>query len=262
MRIERVLVFSLLLPLAGCVTTHTDSSTLGQNMPQTSKTDQAVDAARVHTELAQHYMQQGDLQTALAKLNKALDFDPNYAPAHTVIAVLDERINKPVDAELHYRKAVQLEPVKGAPNNNLGVFLCKSGKGVEALAYFKKAVADPFYETPDVALTNAGVCQLGMNQMDGAKASFRDAIARNPRNAEALFQFANTLYLTKDTFRARAFIQRFDALGQTTPASLMLGHDIESSLGNPDGARNYRKRLIAQFPDSEQARNLENSASQ
>ncbi len=262
MRFKQALVLSLLLPLSGCVTTHTDSSSLGQNMPKTSKTDQAVDAARVHTELAQHYMEQGDLQTALAKLQTALNFDPNYAPAHTVIAVLDERINKPADAELHYRKAVELEPAKGAPNNNLGVFLCKNGKGAEALGYFTKAVADPFYETPDVALANAGVCQVSMNQMDGAKASFRDAIARNPRNAEALFQFANTLYLTKDMFRARAYIQRFDALGQTTPASLMLGHDIESRLGNPDGARAYSKRLIAQFPDSEQARNLENSASQ
>ncbi|MEP7186702.1 MAG: type IV pilus biogenesis/stability protein PilW [Rhodanobacter sp.] len=262
MRFKRVLVFCFLLPLVGCVTTQSDTSALGKNMPQTSKADQATDAARVHTELAQHYMTQGDLQTALAKLHMALEFDPNYAPAHTVIAVLDERINKPVDAELHYRKAVQLEPAKGAPNNNLGVFLCKTGKGAEGLGYLNKAVTDPFYETPDVALTNAGVCQLRMNQEAGAEASFRDAIARNPNNAEALFQLANALYLNKDMFRARAFIQRFDALGQATPGSLKLGYDIESRLGNPDGARNYRKRLMAQFPDSEQARNLDNAASQ
>lgn len=260
MRFERVPVFCLLLSLTGCVTTQTDSSPLGKNMPQTSKVDQAQDAARVHTELAQHYMAQGDLQTALTKLNMALSFDPNYAPAHTVIAVLDERINKPADAEMHYRKAVQLEPAKGAPNNNLGVFLCKTGKGAEGLGYLNKAVADPFYGTPDVALTNAGVCQLRMHQTAGAEASFRDAIARNPNSAEALFQLANSLYLKKDAFRARAFIQRFDALGQATPASLMLGHDIESSLGNPEGARNYSKRLLAQFPDSEQARNIENTA--
>lgn len=262
MQFKRAWVLCFLLPLAGCVTTQTDTSSLGKNMPQTSKAQQAKDAARIHTELAQHYMSQGDLQTALTKLHMALNFDPNYAPAHTVIAVLDERINKPADAELHYRKAVELEPTKGAPNNNLGVFLCKTGKEAEALTYFKKAVADPFYETPDVALTNAGVCQLKMGQLKGAETSFRDAIARNPKNAEALFQLANTLYLDKDMFRARAFIQRFDALGRPTAASLKLGYDIESRMGNPDGARNYRKRLIAQFPDSEQARNLDTTASQ
>jgi type IV pilus assembly protein PilF len=261
MRFDRVLILSLLL-LAGCVTTQTDSNTLGKNMPQATKAAQAQDAARIHTELGQRYMAAGDLQTALEKLTKALQFDPGYAPAHTVIAVLYERINKLPEAEQHYRKAVALEPAKGAPNNNLGVFLCHTGKIAEANAYFRKAVADPFYQTPDVALTNAGVCQLRANDVTGAEASFRDAIARNPGNGEALFQLANTLYLNKDAFRARAFIQRFDTLGKPTAAALKLGYDVESRLGNSEGALTYRKRLLSQFPDSEQAHALDSSASQ
>lgn len=261
MPFDRVLIICLLLPLAGCITTHTDSNTLGKNMPESSKADQASDAARIHTELAQRYMDSGDLQTALEKVTKALQFNPNYAPAHTVIAVLYERINKLPEAEQHYRKAVALEPAKGAPNNNLGVFLCHTGKVAESNGYFRKAVADPFYQTPDVALTNEGVCQLRANDANGAEASFRDAIARNPNNAEALFQLANVLYLNKDAFRARAFIQRFDALGQPTAASLKLGHDIESHLGNSEGALTYSKRLLGQFPDSEQAHALDITAS-
>lgn len=260
MRFDRVLIFSLLLPLAGCMTTRTDSNSLGKNMPESSKADQAVDAARIHTELAQRYMDSGDLQTALEKVTKALQFNPNYAPAHTVIAVIYERINKLPEAEEHYRKAEALEPAKGAPNNNLGVFLCHTGKIGEAAGYFQKAVADPFYQTPDVALTNEGVCQMRANDAKGAETSFRDAIARNPNNAEALFQLANVLYLNNDAFRARAFIQRFDALGQPTAASLKLGHDIESRLGNSEGALTYSKRLLGQFPDSEQAHALDTTA--
>lgn len=261
MRFDRVLLFSLLLPLAGCVTTHSDSNTLGKPLPQTSKAEQAKDAARIHTELGQRYLANGDLQTALEKLKLALKFDPNYAPAHTVIAVLYERINRLPEAELHYRKAAELEPSKGAPNNNLGAFLCRTGKIPEALGYFQKAVADPFYHTPDVALTNAGVCQLRANNVTGAEADFRDAIARNPVNAEALFQLANTLYANNAAFRARAFLQRFDALGHPTATSLKLGHDIETRLGDPEGARNYNKRLHSLFPDSEQAHALDSIAS-
>ena len=257
MRFERVWIFALALVLAGCVTTRTDSNSLGRDMPQSSPADRAEDAARIHTELGQRYMASGDLQTSLEKLTKALQFDDNYAPAHTVIAVLYERINKPAEAEQHYRKAVALEPGKGAPNNNLGVFLCQTGRTAEANQYFQKAIADPFYQTPDVALTNAGMCLLRENNVAGAEANFRDAIARNPKNAEALFQLANALYLNKDAFRARAFLQRFDALEQPSAAGLKLGHDIESSLGNPEGALTYSKRLLSQFPDSEQARALE-----
>ncbi|TAN02509.1 MAG: type IV pilus biogenesis/stability protein PilW [Rhodanobacteraceae bacterium] len=261
MRFDRALVLCLLLPLAGCITTHTSSNSLGKPLPQESKADQAKDAARVHTELGQHYLASGDLQTALAKLQMALQFDPNYAPAHTVIAYIYERIGRSADAEINYRKAVELEPNKGDPNNNLGQFLCSTGKYAEGETYFRKAVTDPFYATPAVALTNAGVCQLRAGDKVRAEADFRDAIARNPNDGEALFQLANLLYQRKDAFRARAFLQRFDALGKPTAASLKLGHDIETSMGNPEGARNYSKRLLSQFPDSEQAHALESANS-
>jgi type IV pilus assembly protein PilF len=262
MRVERILAVGLLLALSGCVTTHTDSSALGAHMPKTSKAEQATDAARVHTELGQRYMANGDLQEALEKLTKALQFDPDYVPAHTVIAVLYERINKLPEAELHYRKAVALDPTKGAPNNNLGAFLCHTGRGSEAIEYFRKAVADPFYQTPDVALTNAGLCQMQISDAKGAEQSFRDALVRNPKNAEALYQLANLLFLSNDAFHARAFLQRREGLGAADAATLKLGHDIESRLGDLDGARTYNQRLQSRFPDSEQARALDNNVSQ
>jgi type IV pilus assembly protein PilF len=261
MRFDRALAFSLLLLLTGCVTTHSDSSSLGKDMPKSTKAQQARDAARIHTELGQRYLASGDMQTALEKLTLALKFDPTYAPAHTVIAVLYERIHKLPEAELHYRKAVELDPAKGAPNNNLGQFLCGTGRYAEATVYFQKAVADPFNDSADMALTNEGVCQLRAGDMAAAEASFRDAIGRNPNNGDALFQLANALYLHNDAFRARAFIQRYDALGQPSAGALKLGYDIESRLGNPEGALNYSKRLRSQFPDSEQAHALNTIAS-
>jgi type IV pilus assembly protein PilF len=261
MRFDRALIFSLVVLLAGCVTTHSDSNSLGKNMPQSTKAEDAEDAARIHTELGQRYLANGDLQTALEKLTMALQFDPNYAPAHTVIAVVYERIKQPAEAELHYRKAVALDPTKGDTNNNLGQFLCSTGRYAEANVYFQKAVADPFSHSADIALTNEGLCQQRAGDAAGAEASFRDAIARNPNNAQALFQLANALYLHNDAFRARAFIQRFDALGQPSAGALKLGYDIETRLGNPEGALNYSKRLRSQFPDSEQARALTTTAS-
>ena len=265
MRCKPLLMIGLSLALAGCVTTSGDGSggqSGGSNMAPTSKVEQRKDAARVHTELAQHYLDEGDLQDALAKLQLALKFDPNYAPAHTVIAVVYEKINDLPNAELNYRKSVELEPTKGGPNNNLGQFLCRTGKVQESIGYFRKAVADPFYATPDVALTNAGICQLRMNDTAGAEASFRDAIARNPHNGDALFHLAEVLYRQGDAFRARAFIQRFEALGTPSAAALKLGYEIESRLGNTDAAQNYFRRLQSQFPDSEQARALTNTRSQ
>ncbi len=261
MRCDRVLPLLLSVVLAGCVTTHTGSDSLTRNLPATSSAEKAQDAARVHTELGQHYMAQGDLQTALEKLQLALKFDPNYAPAHTVLGLLYERINDPAKAEEHYRRAVVLQPDKGAPNNNFGQFPCSVGKFTEAQGYFEKAVADPFYATPDVAMTNAGLCQLKAGSAATAEADFRRALTRNPDNAGALFQLAQILYTGNNAFGASAFMQRLDALNQPTPATLKLGYDIESKLGHHEGAATYAKRLQQLFPDSEQAQAVNNTAS-
>ena len=251
--------------LMGChgtgVTYHPTDNTPTPMPDNASSAEKAEDAARIHTDLAQHYMQSGDLQTALTKVKLALKFDPNYEPAHTVIAVIYERINDMPNAEQNYRKAVDLKPTQGAANNNLGAFLCRIGKSAEAMTYFQKALADPFYATPDMALTNTGVCQMRSNDLASAEVSFRKAIDLNPQNADALYQLANAFYLGNDPLRATAFLQRYEALGQNSPAALKLGHDIELRQGDRDAALSYRRRLLSQFPDSEQARALDSTAS-
>jgi type IV pilus assembly protein PilF len=260
----RVSLVALIGGLGGCFHSNnmkmTPVTVPHDPMPTTTKAQDSENAASIHTQLAQHYMELGDLEDALEKLKLAVKDDPNYVPAQTVIAVVYERINDMPNAEIHYRKAVQLAPTKGDPNNNLGAFLCRTGKMQEALPYFAKAEIDPFYGTPDVAWTNQGVCQLGLNDRPGADASFRKAIQINPNNANAMLQLANVLYLENDAFRASAFLQRYETLGQSSPDALKLGYEIESRLGNTDAALGYNKRLQSQFPDTEQAHALNSNA--
>jgi type IV pilus assembly protein PilF len=208
-----------------------------------SKADKKEDAARVRVQLGQQYMQQGKLEYALENLQKALEYDPNFVDAHTVIGVLYERIGNPKAAE--------------------GQFLCANGKYLQAQQYFTAAMADPFYKTPDVLYTNAGSCIMkeGDTHLDEAAADFRKALEANPKNAFALYELANVLYQKNDFFRARAFVQRFEALGNPDPAALLLARNIEVKLGHADSARDYAQRLRESFPDSEQVRALDSATS-
>jgi len=151
--------------------------------------DKVQDAARVRVELGSRYMEQGKYELAQENLQKALEYDANYVDAHTVIAVLYERIGRSKEAGDHYARAADLAPKNGAVNNNYGQFLCSSGHNADAQKYFTRAMDDPFYKTPDVLYTNAGTCLMNSNsgQVDLAETDFRKALEANPNNAVALY---------------------------------------------------------------------------
>lgn len=255
MRHEKWLLRLALAVCAGSLVACTQTGPSGGVKKETAASKRQ-DAARVHTELGQQYLRQGKLEIALGDLNKALQFDPDYVDAHTVIAVLYEQIGDNANAEEHYRRAAQLKPKGGAELNNYGRFLCKLGRMDESQTYFQRAIADPFYQTPWFALTNSGTCLLKAGKLDEAEVALRGALKESPEDSEALFQLASVLYAKRDFFNARAFMQRFESAGAARPDALMLGRNIELQLGNAQGASDYTHRLLQGFPESEQARSL------
>ena len=259
MRLEKflpVLLAAGLLALGGCASTGTSDSL------HTSSANKALEAAQIHTQLGEAYMQRGDLKGALAKLQLALKYDDNYVPAHTVLAVLYERIGEYGNAEHQYRRVLDLEPKSGSANNNLGAFLCRTGKVEESLQYFTRAAKDPFYQTPYAAYTNAGVCLIKIHKLAEAAQQFHDALSIDPKFPEALYQSARVWYLQGNAFRASAYLQRLESLGAAGPDTLKLGYEIETKLGDTASAKSYRDRLIEQYPDSAQAKSLSSTGSQ
>ncbi len=228
----------------------------GGALQNASRGTKAREAAQIHTQLGEAYMQRGDLKDALAKLEMAVQYDDSYVPAHTVLAVLYERIGEYGKAEREYRRVLALEPKSGMANNNLGAFLCRIGKVRQSLRYFERAVKDPFYQTPFAAYTNAGVCLMKIGRLVDATQQFHDALAINPKFPDALYQSAHVWYLRGDAFRASAYLQRLESLGSPAPQTLKLGYEIETKLGDAASARRYREQLLRQFPDSPQAKQL------
>ncbi|MBD8525293.1 type IV pilus biogenesis/stability protein PilW [Pseudomarimonas arenosa] len=213
--------------------------------------DERTDAAELQAKLGQEYISKGDFETAQEKLQRAVQLDPNLASAHTLLGILNERINRPELAEQFYRKAVKLKPDDGAASNNLGAFLCAQGRFEESLPYFDKAVQDPFYKTPAVAFTNQGVCARKAGQRSRAEESLRRALELEPRNTVALYEMASLSFNKEDYLRARAFIQRFEAHNRADPSLLALAVRVENRLGDERAAKRYRDRLVSEYPDIE-----------
>jgi len=216
------------------------------------------DSARPFVQLGEKYLELGKYELARENLLKALKYDPKSVDAHTVLATVYDRVGDAKAAEDNYRAAAELAPRAGGANNNYGMYLCKQGKFAESHKYFEIAMADGFYSDKATIYTNAGTCELlGNGSLDTAESDFRHALELDRNNPQALYQLANVLYKKSDFFKARAFVQRYEALGQPSADVLLLARNIEIKLGNAAAARDYAQRLREQFPDSEQTHSLD-----
>ena len=194
-------------------------------------------------ELGQRYFARGEYEIALEKLQSALAIDPTSENAHTVIAILYETINDTDKAAQHYRDSVRYGGDQGDVLNNYGSWLCRQHKYDEADETFRKALADPFYVSPESALANAGTCALAAGQFDAAERYLRQAIQIRPDDRQALLGLAEVAYHKEDFMRARAFLQRADAQTPLGRNALELAVRIEERLGDTHSAAAYRQRL-------------------
>ena len=240
LRLLTLLLTSLIL--VACVTTDAPKSEESQRK-----------AAETNTALGRNYMDRGQYEIALEKLKRAVAHDKTYAPAHTLLGVLYETIGETEQAGKEYKLAVEYDPTDGDVNNNYGAYICATGNGEDADKYFLAAVNDPFYSTPEIALSNAGSCALKRGDLDKAEKFLRQSLDYDSKLPGPLLPMARISYLQGSYLRARAFIQRYEAVGAMNEESLTLGYEIEIKLGDQQSANRYRQELMERYPGSNQA---------
>lgn len=241
MSVKRILLLAALLGLAACT-----------SAPQKSD-EERRSAAETNTALGRQYMERGQYEVSLEKLKRAVAYDKTYAPAHTMLGVLYETIGETEEAGREYLLAVKYDPTDGNVNNNYGAYLCGVGRRDEADRYFDTAVKDPFYSTPEVALSNAGACALARGDLDRAESFLRQSLDYDDELGAALLPMAEVSFRKESYLRARAFLQRYEAVAPATEDSLRLGFKIETALGDEKSAERYRSQLRKQYPGSIQA---------
>lgn len=257
--IARSLIIALILMTAACASSNTSTRPTAERGSSGLNSTSPVRAAEINTRLGIGYLERGQLQVALEKLQIAVVEDPGHVPAHFALALLFERLGDDRNAERHYRAADRLAPNDGGVQNAYGVYLCRQGEFSGADRHFRRAIQDPFYATPEVALANAGSCARRAGRRQEAIDYLREALNVDGGNPDALYNLAEIYFEQGDSFRARAFLQRLEAGGLAEAATFLLGFQIESDLGNDREADRYAELLERDFPTSpetEQMRRL------
>ncbi len=260
LEVSRAIVATVLIAmfgLAGCQqgTVRPNSDDETGSLGTTSKKG----AGDVYVKLAVAYMQRDQLGVALQNIKKAISVDPNNGEAHNVMAIIYSRLGESALAEQHFKRSNELQPKNPYTLNAYGSFLCEKKRYKEADELFNAALKNPLYTTPEVALTNAGICAKRANNLDTAEAYLRRALQYNGRFSQALFQMAQLSYDTGDSIAAKEFLNRYHRVAKFTAQSLWLAIQIERKLGNKSAEASYSMQLRGSFPDSMEVKLLRDS---
>ncbi len=214
------------------------------------------EAARANVQLGIAYMQQGNLQLAREKLQRAERQDPRSVELQMAMAFLSEQLNRPEDAERHYRAARRMAPDSADIANNYAVFLCKADRIDQALPLFETAARDRLYSTPWAALTNAAVCLRSARRSADAVSFLNRALALRPDYAEAVTELADAQLELGQPDIAASVVSRFLNMGRSAPEVLLVGVRAALARGDSSATDEYARRLRRDFPNSAQTRAL------
>jgi len=237
---QRVAVI-LVLCLAAC----SNNSRFKKASPQVT--------AATNMQLAIEYLKLGKLASSRNYIELALSEDPGNADVQMTAGLVYERLDDIKKADRAYSTGYRLG--KGDPNiqNTYAGFLCRTGKAPAGEKLFVEVAHSPVYQTPEVALVNAGVCVEGAGNMVDAERYFNKALAIRPNMPEAMLQLGNIAFDRGDAAQAREIVQRYLAVNIPTSDVLWLGFRAERKLGDNTAAAAYARRVQTEFPNSEQA---------
>ena len=217
-------------------------------------------ASALNVQLAIGYIDREQLSIAQEKLDKAIEQDPKNIDAYTTMAYLKRKVNELDQAEEYYLEALDIKSTNPNIHNNYGGLLCQMGRYDEALKEIRLAYEDPFYETPYLAYANAGTCLLDKGDYKEAEKMLRKALRDQPNYAGALISMAEIGVKTNKYLMARAYIQRYHSVARPTAESLWLQIQSEKALGAEEHYLKYARRLLKDYPDSDEAGLLEEMA--
>ena len=249
--LRMVVLGILVLAASACVTT--------SSRPTPTPASEG-EAAQYNLQMGITYLRQNNLQAARQKLEKALEQEPDLATAHAALGVVFERLEDPVGAERHYRRAVELDGSDPDNLNALAVFICsRKHEPREALKLFDRAISIPLSVSAanrPMLYTNAGTCAKSVD-LARSETYLRGALAEAPQFPDALFQLAEVSLERGNALQARGFLERYLARVKATSAALWLGVRIEQALGDNSAATRYGEQLRREFPDAAEIRLLD-----
>jgi type IV pilus assembly protein PilF len=206
--------------------------------------------AKVHAELGRLYLMEGRYEVALDEARIALEAEGSYAPAHNLMALVYMALRKNELSAQSFRQALQLASGDPEINNDYGWFLCQTGKARESIGHFRVAIANPLFQAPGKALTNAGLCSLLIQEDRQAEDYLARALRLDRTNTVALYWLADIAYRGGRLSDAQVRMKELHAQMEPNAQSIWLALRVERKLGDREGEARFMGMLRRKHRDS------------
>ena len=224
------------------------------------------DALRVRAmrrlSLATAYFEQGQNDVAQQEVRAALQIDPQFAEAYSLLGLIHQRDNAPELAQQSFAQALRLASAASRPaelaavQHNQAWFLCQQNRLDEAQALFAQALAQPLYRQQAKTWMAQGLCQQRAGRLSEARNSLHTALTLEPNHPIARYQLAVLDWQVSHPSEAQATLAPLNTSAQASAASLWLGIRLARALAQPQDQQRLSAQLLQRFPHSAEAQAL------
>ena len=138
-------------------------------------------------ETGEKFLGAGDVPQALRYLLEAEKKNPSDPAIQYDIGLAYRNRNLQSDAMKYFQKALSLKPDYAQAQNALGTVYAEQGKYDLAQDCFQKALANPFYETPQFACFNLGQLYEKKGDPEAALKAYQEAVRFDPAYGAAYY---------------------------------------------------------------------------
>ena len=140
-----------------------------------------IQSASAHYKIGVSYLNEGKAQLAFVEFQKAYELNPNDKEVLQAIGYIYlVHFDDTTKAIAFFEKAAKVDPNYSEAYNNLGVAYEKLGQFDKAISFYKKAVSNLLYSTPEKAYISMGNSYYRLGKYEDALYSFKEAAKRAP----------------------------------------------------------------------------------
>ncbi len=238
----RIAVLAIFLLAVGCASTKSD-------LPDKYNADEL-------TAMGEKFLAADDFIQALKFFQWAEAKKTNDPRIHYNLGITHDELSMPAEAFQHLSRAIELSSDYSDAYNALGRYYAKAGDLDQAQINFQKALANPLYETPHLALFNLGLLSEKRGAPDAALQYYEEAVQKFPRYGLAYYRMGEILEAHRLAEQARRAYARAAEFAPNMPEAHLRYGIMSYFLGDMESASysfNRATKLAPNTPIAEEA---------